>query len=145
MLFRSNKTIPNQTKTKPNLVQSNQSTPNKVEQNTTQQKYIQIKSIQHQLLSITKYIDSTKYIEQNGQIVDVTYGDNWENIYLQKYKTPEENDDVITLKKELLDIDLYNKTQIKNLSYSNVVNLENAIRQIFSSGSDVNEIRISNL
>lgn len=113
--------------------------------NTTQQKYIQIKSIQHQLLSITKYIDSTKYIEQNGQIVDMTYGDNWENIYLQKYKTPEENDDVVTLKKELLDIDLYNKTQIKNLSYSNVVNLENAIRQIFSSGSDVNEIRISNL
>lgn len=108
-------------------------------------KYKQIKTIQHQLLSVMKYINSTKYIQQNGQILDISYENNWKNIYLQKYKNPEENDDVITIKKECLDIDLYNKTQIKNLSYSGVLNLENAIKQLFSSGSDINEIRISSL
>jgi len=111
---------------------------------TNKNKYIQIKTIQNKLLSIQKYVDSTKYIQQAGQIVDPAVSNNWETIYLAGYQNANDDEFFITLRKELLDIDLYNKTQIKQLSKAGVKNLENAIKELLTDNTS-NEIKISEL
>lgn len=111
--------------------------------NGTAQKYQQVKVIQHQLLSIHKYLDSTKYISQSGQIVTITPS-NWQTLYISGYTNAANNSDFITLRKELMDIDLYNKTQIKQISLSGVKNLETAIQTLFTDNT-TNEIKISDL
>jgi hypothetical protein len=109
--------------------------------------YEQIKTVQNQLLSIEKYLDSPQYVTINGQIIDVTTNNNWLNIYITDYQTADTNENFITLRKELMDIDLYNKTQIKQLSLTGVANLEKAIRELMNDVSPLtnNEIRISEL
>jgi hypothetical protein len=112
---------------------------------TSKNRYIQIKTIQNQLLSIRKYLDSTKYINQTGNIVDVAIPSNWETIYILNYQTAETNEQFITLRKELLDIDLYNKTQIKTLSPAGNNNLETAVKSLLASNNTQNVIKISDL
>jgi len=112
--------------------------------NTPKNNYEQVKSIQNQLLSIQKYLDSTKYISQTGTVVDVGTPNNWLNTYIPNYQDYETNEAFVTLRKELLDIDLYNKTQIKQLSKTGVINLENAIKELIENNID-NQIKISDL
>jgi len=109
-----------------------------------QNKYVQIKTIQNQLLDIQKYLDSTKYIQQAGQILNIGSDNNWQNTYITGYQQGNDNDEFITLRKELLDIDLYNKTQIKQLSQTGVNNLQTAVANLLKSNTD-NKIKISEL
>lgn len=111
---------------------------------SNKQKYNQVKSIQNQLLSIQKYLDSTKYINQAGTIIDTTNANNWLNTYISGYQDANNNEAFITLRKQLLNIDLYNKTQIKQLSKTGVINLENAIKQLIEDNAG-NRIKISDL
>jgi len=112
--------------------------------NNATNRYEQIKTIQNQLLSIDKYLDSPIYVQQNGEILDLTATGVWENVYLAGYQTANNNDDFITPRKQLLDVDLYNKTQIKQLSLTGVKNLETAIQELFNN-NNTNEIKISSL
>lgn len=111
---------------------------------SSKQRYNQIKFIQNQLLSIQKYLDSTKYINQAGTIVDTSNSNNWLNTYIPNYQNANNNETFITLRKELMDIDLYNKTQIKQLSKTGVINLENAIKELIENNVG-NQIKISDL
>jgi hypothetical protein len=111
---------------------------------SNKQKYNQIKTIQNQLLSIQKYLDSTKYISQAGTIIDTSNSNNWLNTYIPNYQNANTNETFITLRKELLNIDLYNKTQIKQLSKTGVINLENAVKELIENNVG-NQIKISDL
>lgn len=108
-------------------------------------RYVQIKTIQNQLLSIQKYLDSTKYVKQSGQILDLSDTTNWKDVYLAGYQTAETNSQFITFRKELMDVDLLNKTQIKSLDAADVFKLTAAIDALFSSEATTNEIRLSDL
>ena len=112
--------------------------------NESSQKYQQVKTIQHKLLSIDKYLDYTKYISLAGEIVDPSINNNWETVYLTGYQNTSNNESFVTPRKELLDIDLYNKTQIKQISLAGIKNLETAIKSVFST-NNTNEIKISDL
>lgn len=112
--------------------------------NSASNRYEQISTIQHQLLSIDKYLDSTISIKQNNQLVDVTTNNNWQNVYLANYQTANDSDDFSTPRKQLLDVDLYNKTQIRQLSINGVKNLETAIQSLFNN-NNTNQIKISDL
>ena len=103
-----------------------------------------IRTIQNQLLGIQKYLDSTKYIQQAGQILNIGSDNNWQNTYITGYQQANDNDEFVTLRKELLDIDLYNKTQIKQLSQTGVNNLQTAVANLLKSNTD-NKIKISEL
>jgi hypothetical protein len=52
--------------------------------------------------------------------------------------------DLEETRKELLDIDLYNKTQIKQLSQTGVNNLQTEVANLLKSNTD-NKIKISEL
>jgi hypothetical protein len=77
--------------------------------NPEQNVYTQVKTIQNQLLSIQKYLDSTKYIQQAGTVVDCSDPNNWENIYLANYSNVCRNEEFMTVRKELMDNELLNK------------------------------------
>ena len=112
--------------------------------NTSTNKYEQVQTIQHQLLSIDKYLDSTIYINQQGQILDVTTNSVWADVYLVNYQNATNNNEFITPRKQLMDVDLYNKSQIRQLSLGGVKNLETAIKNLFKN-SNTNQIKISAL
>lgn len=108
-------------------------------------RYTQIKTLQNQLLSIQKYLDSTKYVKQSGEILNLSDTNIWKNTYIAGYQTAETNSEFITFRKELMDIDLLNKTQIKALDRAEVFKLRQAIDELFSSNSTTNEIRLSDI
>lgn len=113
--------------------------------NPEQNVYTQVKTIQNQLLSIQKYLDSTKYIQQAGNVVDCSDPNNWENIYLANYSTASENEEFMTVRKELMDNELLNKNKINRFNINQITKLESAIQELLASDGTVNEIRISEL
>ena len=104
--------------------------------------YEQIKTIQHKLLSIQKYLDSTKYVNVSGFIMDPTDKTQWKTLYLENYQNSETDERFITLRKEFLDLDLYNKTQIKTLSKGDVIELRDAVAAILQNNTTTNTIII---
>lgn len=106
--------------------------------------YNQTKTIQNQLLSIEKYLDTAKYVLVGGQIMNPATNNNWANVYIGEYQQANDNESFITPRKELLNVDLYNKTQTKQLSLLGVKNLESAIIDLMNSDSG-NQIKISDL
>lgn len=113
--------------------------------NPTEDTYNEVKVIQNQLISIQRYLDSTKYIEQAGNIIDCSNSSNWESIYIPNYITAADNPEFITFRKELMDVDLINKTKINQFNASQISKVESAIQQLFAPDSTINEIRISEL
>jgi len=110
----------------------------------TNGKYTQIKTIQHQLLTIEKYLDSTLYVDQAGLILDPAQNTNWQSVYLVDHQTPNTNEIFITPRKQLLDIDLYNKTQINHLNKDQITILTGTISNLLLT-DDVINIKTSEL
>ena len=110
----------------------------------TNGKYTETKTIQHQLLTIGKYLDSTLYVDQAGLILDPVEGTNWQSIYLMNHQTPDTNETFITPRKQLLDIDLYNKTQIDHLNTDQIALLNGKISNLLLI-DDVVNIKTSEL
>ena len=110
----------------------------------TNGRYAEIKTIQHQLLTIGKYLDSTLYVDQAGLILDPVAGTNWQSIYLVDHQTPDTNETFITPRKQLLDIDLYNKTQIDHLNKDQIALLKGKIGNLLLT-DDVINIKTSEL
>jgi hypothetical protein len=100
--------------------------------------YRQNKSIQHQLLTIEKYLDSTLYIEEQGLILDPTEGTNWQSIYLANHQNSNTNEFFITPRKQLLNIDFYNKAQINHLNVDQVNLLKGKISNLLLTNDIVN-------
>lgn len=107
--------------------------------------YTQVKTIQNQLISIQKYLDSTKYIEQAGNIIDCSVASNWENIYIPNYKNASDNEQFITPRKQLMDYDLINKTKINQFNLTQINKVQTAIQQLLAPDSTTNEIRVSDI
>lgn len=107
-------------------------------------KYIQTKTIQHQLLTIDTYLNSTLYIQQSGMVLNVTDNTIWQSVYLADYKTANDNEFFITPRKQLLDIDLYNKTQIDYLNSDKVNLLTGKLNNLLIT-DDVINIKTSEL
>ena len=84
------------------------------------------------------------YVNIDGNLLDPT-SSSWESVYLPGHQTPESDERFITLRKELLDIDLYNKTQIKKLSIEGVKKLETSLKQIVADNNTTNIINITSL
>jgi len=107
-------------------------------------KYTQTKTIQHQLLTIEKYLNSTLYVDQAGLILDPAQNSNWQSVYLANHQTPDTNETFITPKKQLLNIDLYNKTQINHLNKDQITVLTGKISNSLLT-DDVINIKTSEL
>ena len=112
--------------------------------NNQKSQYEEVKTIQNKLLSIQKYLDSTLYVNLSGFILDPSNQSDWENIYIADYKNAETDERFITKRKQLMDIDLYNKTQIKRLSLNGVQTLERSLIQLLKS-NDTIQIKTSEL
>ena len=112
--------------------------------NNQKSQYEEVKTIQNKLLSIQKYLDSTLYVNLSGFILDPSNQSDWENIYIADYKNAETDERFITKRKQLMDIDLYNKTQIKRLSLNGVQTLERNLIQLLQS-NDTIQIKTSEL
>jgi len=106
--------------------------------------YLQVKTIQNQLLSIQKYLDSTLYITQNDNMVDVTSDSNWFNLYLPNYQTAASNSNFITLRKKLMNDVFLKKQQISYLSNDKIDLLKRKINDNITV-SDIINIKISEL
>lgn len=106
-------------------------------------RYTQIKTIQNQLLTIQKYLDSTLYMEQDGYILDPT-GDNWESLYLANHQTPQDNLIFVTLRKHLMDVDYVNKLKISYLDIDRLLLLKSKISTSLKSADHI-DIKTSEL
>jgi hypothetical protein len=95
-------------------------------------------------LTIDTYLNSTLYIEQNGVVLNISDTSIWQSVYLVDYKTPNNNEFFITPKKQLLDIDLYNKTQLNYLNSDKVNLLTGKLNNLLIT-DDVINIKTSDL
>lgn len=98
--------------------------------NTSQ--YEEVKIIQHKLLTIQKYLDSVLYIQIGGTLLDPSSADNWLNTYIPNYKNADDIDGYLTLRKQLMDQNVYNRSQIKYLSLSGAQNLESVVNTLIN-------------
>lgn len=112
--------------------------------NETNQRFEQIKTLQHKLVAIQKYLNSTQYVKIGDQILDPTQNSNWENEYLLKFSNPENYEEVVTVQKQLLDYLVYKNSSIRQLSSDGVENLRLAVKDILSTGT-TNKIKLSDL
>jgi hypothetical protein len=77
-------------------------------------------------------------------VLNVTDDNIWQSVYLADYKTPNNNEFFITPLKQLLDVDLYNKTQIDYLNIDKVNLLTGKINNLLVT-DDVINIKTSEL
>lgn len=85
--------------------------------------YTKTYEIQHQLLSIQRYLDSTKQIIIGGNLYNPTIGDNWKNIYLNGYKNTD-NNEFLTVKKDAIEQQKYEDAKLNTLNISDVIKLQ---------------------
>lgn len=108
------------------------------------QRYKQIKNINHQLLTIQKYLDSTLFINVGGFVLDPSIDNNWNNVYLPNHQTPELNKTFITIKKQLLETKFEENLNINYLLPDKIVVLNNKIKSLIQNNS-ILEIKTSEL
>ena len=106
-------------------------------------RYLQIKLIQNQLLSIQKYLDSTLYINENDNLLDITSNSNWINMYIPNYLNGN-NSNFITVRKQLMNDDFIKKQKINYLTKDKIELLKAQIRSKFLLNSNIN-IKLSEL
>jgi len=97
-------------------------------QNTGQ--YEEVKTIQHKLLTIQKYLDSVLYVQIAGNILDPSVNNNWLNTYIPNYQNADDEEGYITLRKQLMDQNVYNRSQTKYLSLNGAQNLESIVNTL---------------
>ena len=99
--------------------------------------YKQIKTIQHQLLTIQKYLDSALYMEQYGVLLDPTIENNWKYLYLPNHQI-KEIDYIITLREYLMDVDYINKLKISYLDIETLQLLKTKISTSIKISDHIN-------
>lgn len=85
--------------------------------------YTKTYEIQHQMMTIQRYLDSTKKIIIGGNIYDPATNNNWQNIYLAGY-TNAENNEFLTVKKDAIEQQKYEDAKLNTLNLSNVQSLQ---------------------
>ena len=100
-------------------------------------RYNLIKNINHQLLSIQKYIDSTLYVNTSGSILNPTVLADWLSIYLSGYQNALGNTNFITLKKQLLDVEYKNRLNVSYISGENTRLLKQKIMKDVLTSDDL--------
>lgn len=105
--------------------------------NYTNGSYNKAYEIQHQMMSVQRYLDSTKQIIVGGNVLDPAT--NWSDVYLTGY-TNAENNEFITVKKDAIEQQKYEDFRLKTLNLSNV----QSIQTILSAQLPVkNQIKIT--
>ena len=61
--------------------------------------------------------------------------DNWLNTYIPNYRNADDIDGYYTLRKQLMDQNVYNRSQIKYLSLSGAQNLESIVNTLINDQS----------
>jgi hypothetical protein len=88
--------------------------------------YYNVQTIQHQLMGIQRYFDSTVEIIQGGSLLDPTQGSNWKDVYLPGYANAE-NNEFITVKKNAIKQKTQDDLELKVLNASNVQTIQTII------------------
>jgi len=112
--------------------------------NPTTGQYGQIKQIQNQLIGIQKYLDSALYLKTDDSVLDITDNTVWNDIFIPNLTTPQTDVRFITLRKELLTNNFYEKFNINFLNRTNTDILKNKIRSSILT-NDIIEIKTSTL
>ena len=88
--------------------------------------YYSVQTIQHQLVGIQRYYDSTVELVQGGNILDPTQNSNWKDVYLPGYENTE-NNEFITVKKNAMEQKRLDDLELKVLNASNVQTIQTTI------------------
>jgi len=91
--------------------------------------------IQHQMLTIQRYLDSTKQMIVGGNLYDVT-PDNWKTIYLAGY-TNAENNEFLTVKKDAIEQQKYEDAKLDTLNLSNVLSLQTTLSGLLQTKNEI--------
>lgn len=85
--------------------------------------YTKTYEIQHQMLSVQRYLDSTKQIIIGGNLYDPTVNNNWKDLYLTGY-TNAENNEFLTVKKDAIEQQKYEDAKLDILNISNTQSID---------------------
>jgi alpha-tubulin suppressor-like RCC1 family protein len=85
--------------------------------------YTKTYEIQHQFMTIQRYLDSTKQIIVGGNLYDPAVDNNWKDIYLTGY-TNADSTEFLTVKKDAIEQQKYEDAKLNILNLSNVLSLQ---------------------
>jgi hypothetical protein len=105
--------------------------------NSSSNNYYTVQTVQHQLIGIQRYFDSTTEIIQGGNLLDPTQGSAWKDVYLPGYANAE-NNEFITVKKNAIEEKTQDDLELKVLNASNVQTIQTIISAQLPTANQLN-------